>query len=466
MSSVHGHTLNFSSIASAAYTAVHARTTFSRPFANSSIAGPVATTSNAGPSREEKSKRQWSTSVREYVQRAFAADNAIPTVSRQEMEVRLKHIISAAAESHRIDEINWNTHPLPQQIIQDEQIKIQQTQANAIWSDSFPTLQIQDTNVKPNEKSKKRKSSDRDDETLNSSNVSSPWKKQSAAQPSSFEDRLSYPQKHFRSDVSPSGKSKSRQPMDHRKQRFGNTETLNGKSSKPPWIQPERSTPTVDQGPVVGQCQDLEKKYFRLTSAPNPMTVRPLAVLEKTLDHLKRKWRKENNYAYICDQFKSLRQDLTVQHIKTDFTVNVYEIHARIALEKGDLGEYNQCQTQLRALYAQQLGGHPMEFKAYRILYFIHTSNRTEMNDVLADLTPAEKEDAAVKHALDTRSALALGNHHRFFQLYLDTPNMGAYLMDMFVERERLFALSSICKAWVASSLPRDLCSVCSQLQA
>ena len=209
----------------------------------------------------------------------------------------------------------------------------------------------------------------------------------------------------------------------------------------------------MDQGPVIGRSQDLEKRYFRLTSAPNPDTVRSLPVLEKTLDFLKKKWKKENNYSYICDEFKSLRQDLTVQHIKTEFTVSVYEIHARIALEKGDLGEYNQCQTQLRALYSQHLGGHPEEFKAYRILYFIHTSNRTDMNDVLADLTPTEKRDPAVKHALDARSALALGNYHRFFQLYLDTPNMGAYLMDMFVARERLNALSNICISYVVVAL-------------
>ena len=203
----------------------------------------------------------------------------------------------------------------------------------------------------------------------------------------------------------------------------------------------------VDDGPVVGRCRDLEKRYFRLTAAPNPDKVRPLQVLEKTLDLLKTKWKAESNYSYICDQFKSLRQDLTVQHIRNEFTVNVYEIHARIALEKGDLGEYNQCQTQLRGLYAQNLGGHPTEFKAYRILYFIHTCNRVDMNDVLADLTPAEKNTPAIKHALEARSALASGNYHRFFQLYLETPNMGAYLMDMFVARERLAALSNICKA-------------------
>ncbi|KKY13136.1 putative sac3 ganp domain protein [Diplodia seriata] len=180
--------------------------------------------------------------------------------------------------------------------------------------------------------------------------------------------------------------------IEKRQQRF-----YNGKSSPRPWNTSRDDSPAdANDGPVVGTCQDLEKRYLRLTSAPKPEAVRPPQVLEKTLEHLKHKWKKEGNYAYICDQFKSLRQDLTVQHIKNDFTVTVYEIHARIALEKGDL----------------------------------------------------DKTQPAVKHALDVRSALALGNYHKFFRLYLDTPNMGAYLMDMFIVRERLAALANICKAY------------------
>ena len=89
-----------------------------------------------------------------------------------------------------------------------------------------------------------------------------------------------------------------------------------------------------DDVPFVGRSQVLERPYLRLTTAPDPSVVRPPEVLKQALELLKRKWRAEGNYSYICDQFKSIRQDLMVQRVKTDFTVQVYELHARIALEK------------------------------------------------------------------------------------------------------------------------------------
>jgi len=101
-----------------------------------------------------------------------------------------------------------------------------------------------------------------------------------------------------------------------------------------------------DKHTIVGTSTALEKSYLRLTTVrrsiaarltaqvTEPATIRPLPVLRQALAMLKRRWREEGNYAYICDQFKSLRQDLTVQRIKNEDTVMVYEIHARIALEK------------------------------------------------------------------------------------------------------------------------------------
>ena len=71
----------------------------------------------------------------------------------------------------------------------------------------------------------------------------------------------------------------------------------------------------------------LEKSYLRLTSVsaldpylyhsytsqePSPADIRPLNILKKTLELLKEKWKNDHNYAYAVDQFKSMRQDLTV----------------------------------------------------------------------------------------------------------------------------------------------------------
>lgn len=348
------------------------------------------------------------------------------------MQARLKQEISAATQNDAILSIDWDNHPLPQVLIRNERAASRGATGTWVGGRYIPN---------PSSVNKRKSPEEQGNGHIE---VSVPWRNANQPGANGFEQRVTYvstetvPTTRRLPDSLPTKASKKQHALEKRQKRFdgGYKSTYQ-----------RTPTPDPDAGPVIGRSQSLEKKYFRLTSAPNPDHVRPESILRQTLTFLLKKWKKERNYSYICDQFKSLRQDLTVQHITNSFTVEVYEVHARIALEKGDLGEYNQCQTQLRALYTKVLGGHPVEFKAYRILYFIHTCNRTALNDVLAELTTAEKEEKAIKHALNVRSALALGNYHKFFRLYLDAPNMGSYIMDMFAARERLVALSNICKA-------------------
>lgn len=383
------------------------------------------------PAQEQPAKVEWPESVRSYVQRSFLPANIDETVTREEMECKLKETISQAKENGIMYTVNWDTMPLPQHMIHEERARARLLHAPVSAKKAGHSISS------PTTTSKKRKSSDMTGTDLSATSTP-PWRNG----PGRLEDRVTFTaDKRLTADETPSkNMSKFQKQLEKRQKRFDGGYTSTYRSPSPP----------PGNGPVVGTCQTLEKRYLRLTAAPNPSVVRPESVLRQTLELLKKKWKKDQNYSYICDQFKSMRQDLTVQRIRNEFTVEVYEIHARIALEKGDLGEYNQCQTQLKALYQLGIKGKPLEFKAYRILYFIHTANRTALNDALADLTTAEKGEKAIKHALNVRSALALGNYHRFFQLYNETPNMGAYLMDMFVSRERLAALCNICKAYKA----------------
>ena len=119
---------------------------------------------------------------------------------------------------------------------------------------------------------------------------------------------------------------------------------------------------------VKGTCQEIEKRYLRLTSAPDPSTVtinisfhcsnlcilsfeifrkndvirillsvlidlqvRPEEVLEKALSMVQNSQR---NYLYKCDQLKSIRQDLTVQRIRNQLTVKVYLMYIPVSLRK------------------------------------------------------------------------------------------------------------------------------------
>lgn len=81
-------------------------------------------------------------------------------------------------------------------------------------------------------------------------------------------------------------------------------------------------------------------------------------------------------------------------------------------------------------------------------------TDTADMTSLLAALTPEEKEDPGVHHALQVHAALVTSNYVRFFRLFLEAPNMSGYIMDHFVERERAQALAIMSKAYMTLPLP------------
>jgi len=197
---------------------------------------------------------------------------------------------------------------------------------------------------------------------------------------------------------------------------------------------------------VKGTCQEIEKRYLRLTEAPDPAKVRPEDVLEKALAMVETS---EKNYLYKCDQLKSIRQDLTVQRIQNELTVKVYETHARLAMQAGDLPEFNQCQSQLKRLYAQGIKGCYFEFSAYNLLcVMLHSNNKRDLLSSMASLSKEAKQDAAVKHSLAVHASVLSCNYVQFFKLYKKAPNLNSCLMDLYVERMRFEAMKCMSRSY------------------
>jgi len=173
-------------------------------------------------------------------------------------------------------------------------------------------------------------------------------------------------------------------------------------------------------------------------------------VLENSLEMLLSKWKDSTDYVHTCEQFKSIRQDMTVQHIRNLFTVQVYESHARIALEVGDLSEYNQCQTRLMDLYqeSESFRANYLEFLSYQILYNLVINNIPALNKMLGKLNNDARNHPLISYALNIRRAVALVNYAKFFKLLSGTSHRASLLVLKLVPPMRLKALSVLCRAY------------------
>jgi stalled ribosome alternative rescue factor ArfA len=200
---------------------------------------------------------------------------------------------------------------------------------------------------------------------------------------------------------------------------------------------------------VIGTNTNLEKPYLRLTTEPDPATIRPEPVLKKTLKMLTDKWKEgKAEYNYIADQFRSMRQDMSVQHIKNSFTVKAYECNARISMECHDVTYFNLCQSKLHELYKHGIESKNItEFLSYRFIYLVFGNQKGQLNRLLQELTTEQLDSENMRFAMALRDAYEMGNVKKLFQLYKSGITMTQYLIDLFVSKLRIWGLQIICKS-------------------
>jgi len=99
-------------------------------------------------------------------------------------------------------------------------------------------------------------------------------------------------------------------------------------------------------------------------------------------------------------------------------------------------------------MYRSGLPGAEAEFTAYRLLYFLHTRNRSGIFNLLSSLTSSLKEQEVISHSLQVREALSIHNYHKLNMLSQNPPLMSGYLMDHFLPREKMRAARTVCKSY------------------
>lgn len=120
------------------------------------------------------------------------------------------------------------------------------------------------------------------------------------------------------------------------------------------------------------------------------------------------------------------------------------------------MGEYNQCQTQLINLYELNPNQkNEEEFVAYRLLYKLHNgaSPQRDLLNEIQELNEEQKKNQFISHAIQICRAFYSNNFFRFFKLYLETPNMGKYILDFHIKDVRCTFLKILAKSYPTGPL-------------
>jgi len=158
---------------------------------------------------------------------------------------------------------------------------------------------------------------------------------------------------------------------------------------------------------------------------------------KKALFSVKKHWLIHQDYNWAKSKLNSICKDLEVQHIVDSLTVQVYETYAKIALDMKDLTALHECLLKLFSLYKIGLEGNKFEFVSYAILHEL-----VEKGDIFYE-SPLleEKGNECIDHARQVVYAVESGQYKNFFSLYLASPNMSDFLLDLLLGRVRKTAI-------------------------
>lgn len=395
---------------------------FSRSSASETASSASLTSTTGVSSSTTNTNEQWPPSLNQFVNECYQRSNTLSESEKVQFNEQIQQILLKALDEGKLWENNWQLQKLP--VFEGVKLPVELECNTRVDVEPIPSS----TKMLP---TKNKKSNKRTNDLL-SDFKSDERKKQRMAR--------------FSDSLTPEPVGKKALSIDRKGE------------------------------PIKGTCQDLEKNYLRLTSEPEPSRVRPQKVLEKSLEYVLNKYLKEGApYSYLNNQFKSIRQDLTVQHIKNELTLKVYESHARIAIENNDLGEFNQCQSQLKYLYYihkqkqagidnEKFNENDLEFTFYRILYMLMMGNYPEIFKIRYEIyfkkdfeNYGKKNELkifnCIEKSFDLQNFQVLGDYHNFFKIYKEFRsidlNLGFHLIKNFlINKERIKALNIISKTY------------------